>query len=144
MDHRSDFPDEGKQDGENGRPADDPGAVDTGNGHDPHVFPVGGIGRGSQEPGQHVGQPVSHQGTVEPGILDEVTAHNVAGDEQMAQVFRQHHKERRKDHHDGGQVEPGLIEGGKGEPGSRFHGGKVHYPMNQLSTYPDTTPIRMG
>ena len=61
----------------------------------PIFSPIGGVGGGAQQPGQDVGQTVGDQRAMETRIPDQVTAHDVAGDEQVAQVFGQHHEQRR-------------------------------------------------
>ena len=46
-------------------------------------------------------------------ILNQVTAYNVAGDEQVSQMFCQYHKQGGQNHQNGVQVKVGLVEGGE-------------------------------
>ena len=54
MDDSGHFADEGKDDGEDCRAADDPGAVYACHGHDAHIFTVSGIWRGTGKTGNHI------------------------------------------------------------------------------------------
>ena len=120
------FSDEGEDDGEDGCASDDPGAVDAGHGHDAHVFTVGGVRGGADEAGDHVGEAVCEEGSVETRVFDEVSAYDVAGDEEVAQVFGEYDEDGREDHHDGGEVEGRRIEGRRCEPCDFFDVGEVN------------------
>ena len=116
VDERGDFPDEGEEDGEAGGAADDPGAVDARHRHDAHVFTIRGIRRRADEAGNHIRQAVGKERAVKARVFDEIAADDVARDEEMADVFREDHEERRKDHHDGRKIEMRRIEGRQSEP----------------------------
>lgn len=127
VDQSGNFSDEGEDDGKDCSAADDPGAVYAGHGHDAHVFAVGGIRRGAGKAGENVGQAVRHEGTVQAGVLDEVSSDDVAGDEEVAQMFREDDEEGGEDHQNGGKVKLRGIEGGQGEPRHFFHFGEVDH-----------------
>ena len=51
----------GKDNGEDGSTANDPGAVYAGNSHNPHVFPISRVRRGTRKPGKHVRKSVGNE-----------------------------------------------------------------------------------
>src|SRR5512133_883030 len=133
-DGHGDAPDEGRQlageghqDGDDGGAADDPHAVDLGDGHDADVLAVGGVGGGAHQARQHVGDAVAQQGAVQAGILHQVLAHDVPGHHQVAHMLRQHHQRRGQDDEDGLQVVGGRVERGHLEPGRQAHRLEVHH-----------------
>ena len=117
VDEGCDLADEGKEDGKDSSAADDPRTIYAGNGHDAHVFTIRRIRRRTDQAGQDVGQAVGKERPVQARVLDEVAADDIAGDEEMAQVFSQDDEQGRHDHHDSAEIEFRLIEGRKGEPG---------------------------
>ena len=118
---------EGKQNGHDGRTAEDPHAVDAGNGHDADVFAVCGVGSGAEEAGKDVGASVGKERAGKARILDEIPAHHVAGDEQMPDMFGQHHESCGSDDDDGVEVEGGGVEMRHLEPGSFDDRSKIHH-----------------
>ena len=116
MDEGCDLADEGKEDGKDGSAADDPRAVYAGNGHDAHVFTICRIRRRTDQAGQDVGQAVGKERAVQARVLDEVAADDIAGDEEVAQVFCQDDEQGRHDHHDGTEIKFWFVEGRDGKP----------------------------
>lgn len=116
VDERGDLSDEGEEDGKAGSTADDPGAVDARHRHDAHVFTIRGIRRRADEAGDHIRQAVCKERAVKSRVFDEVASDDIARDEEMADMFGEDHEERRKDHHDGREIEMRRIEGRQGEP----------------------------
>ena len=117
VDEGRNLADEGEEDSKDSSAADDPRAVDAGDGHDAHVFTIRRIRRRADEAGNDVGQAVGKERAVQARVLDQIAADDVAGDEEMAQVFGEDDEEGRHDHHDGAEIEFRLVEGRKGEPG---------------------------
>ena len=124
MDESRNLAHEREDDGQHGCAADDPGAVDTGDCHDSHVFSIRRVRSGPRKAGQDIGNPVCDEGAVQARIPDEVTAHDITRHEQMAQMFCQDNKKGRHDHHDCIQVEARPVEGRCREPAGCSHGGK--------------------
>lgn len=62
---------------------------------------------------------------MEPRIFDEVAADDVAGDEEVAQMFGEDHEKGGHDHHDGAEIKAGRIKGGDGKPFFRGYIGKI-------------------
>lgn len=128
VDESGNFSNEGEDNGKNGSPCNDPGAVHAGHGHDAHIFTVGGVRRGTDEAGNDIGQAVRKKGPMEAWILNQISSHNIAGHKEMAQVFRENHEYRRQNHHNGGQIEMGRIESGECHPGHFLHMVEIHHP----------------
>ena len=62
---------------------------------------------------------------MEPRIFDEVAADDVAGDEEVAQMFGEDHEKGGHDHHDGAEIKAGRIKGRDGKPFFRGHIGEI-------------------
>ena len=83
---------EGEQDGDDGRTADDPDTVDAGDGHDTDVFTIGGGGDRAEAAGEGRGETIAHQRAVHAGILHQGAIDNLLGDDEVADMFGDHHK----------------------------------------------------
>lgn len=62
---------------------------------------------------------------MEPRFFDEVAADDVAGDEEMPQMFGEDYEKGGHDHHDGAEIKTGRIKGGDGKPFFRGYIGKI-------------------
>ena len=79
--------DEAEQNGEHCRAADNPHTVNFGDGHNADVLTVSGVRRCAEETGQNVGAAVRKQRAGQPRVFNQVAFDNVAGYNQMADVF---------------------------------------------------------
>src|SRR5699024_9347076 len=104
---------EGHEEGDDGGAGDDLDGVDAGDGHDADVLAVGGGGHRAHEAGDGGGQVVAQQGAVEARVLDEVPAHDLAGDHLVADVLRGDDQDDGGDGEDGVEVELGQVELGQ-------------------------------
>ncbi len=121
------FADEAKEDGEAGRAADNPGAVYFGDGHNPDVFAIGGVGGGSGKTADDIAETVRKEGAGQARFFNQIPAHNIAGNRQVADMFRQNHEGGGGNNHNGVQIELGCVELGQLEPGGCGNAGKIHY-----------------
>lgn len=131
VDEFTQFADEGQENGEDCRRADDPDTVDFRNGHDADVFPVGRVRRGAAKARQDVGTAVGEQGMVQAGILDQVAANDVPRHHEVADMFRQDNEGRRGDNRHGIPVPRGGAEMRQGEPGSLDDGCQVDHAQKE-------------
>ena len=125
VDEGCDFSDEGEKDSEDSGTADDPSTIDASHGHDAHVFAVGSIRCRTDAAGNHIGEAISEEGPMEAGVLDQISTDDITGDEEMADVFCQHHEESRENHHDRRGIEVRRIKSREGEPRHFFHMGEI-------------------
>ena len=116
MDEGGYLADKGKDDGEDGGTADNPGAVYACNGHDAHVFAVRRIRRRAEKARQDVGHAVGKEGAVQARVFDEVAADDVAGHEEVSQVLGQYDEQGRHNHHDSAEVKLRLVKRREGKP----------------------------
>ena len=107
---------EGEDDGHNSSAADNPGAVNLGDGHNADVFTVGGVRGCAGKAADDVGKTVSKEGAGQARVLDEVAVDDVACNNKMTDVLSQYDEGCRSDNHNGIEVEDRRIEMRQLEP----------------------------
>lgn len=120
------FADEAQENGEAGSTADNPGAIYFGDGHNTDVFAIGGVGGCTRKATDNVAETISKEGTGQARLFNQIPAYDVAGNCQVADVFRQYHESSRSNNHNSIQIKFGCIELGQLEPGSSSDAGEVH------------------
>ena len=118
---------EGENDGHNSSAADNPGAVDLGDGHNADVFTVGGVRRCAGKAADDVGKTVGEEGAGKARVLNEVTVDDVAGNDQMADVLSEDDEGCRSDNHNRIEVEDWCIKMRQLEPRCVDDGLKVDH-----------------
>ena len=113
---------EGEDDGHNGCAADNPGAINLGDGHNADIFAVGGVRGCSCKAADDVGKAVGEQGARKAGVFDEVTVDDVAGYDKVADVLCEHDEGCRGDNHNRADIKDGCVEMRHLEP-RRIHDG---------------------
>ena len=73
---------------------------------------------------------------MEPRIFDEVAADDVAGDEEVPQMFGEDHEKGGHDHHDGAEIKAGRIKVGKANHSFAATLEKSTTPMMMERIYP--------
>lgn len=101
---------EGEQDRHDCCAADNPGAVNFGDGHNANVFTISSVRSCAGEAADDVGETIGKQRTGKTGVFDEVTFDDVAGDHKVTDMFCKDDKGCRSDNHNRAEVEDWRIE----------------------------------
>ena len=83
--------------------------------------PIGSVRCGTWQARNNVGQTVREQGTMQARILDKVAADNVAGYEEVSQMFGKYYEYCRENHKNITDIECRLIEGWRCKPCGSFY-----------------------
>ena len=120
--------------------------VYLGDGHDADVLTISGCWNGSAQTGQGGGDTVGDQGTMESGILQQVSAYDLGGHDLMSDVLGDDYQRRRNDDQDGIQTELREEEVRQSEDGCAGHGSEVYDAHDQgyYISYDDRDQDRNG
>jgi len=125
-DQGGELADERAEDGDDGRAADDPDAVNLRHRHHADIFAVGRRRHGTDQPGNHGGDAVAQQGAVKTGVLQQVVPDDLARDDLVADVLR--NDEKRNGQHGDHRIHPesGKLEMRQGDHARLLHLCEIH------------------